>query len=101
MAKQLVTIESLEDQLFQMKLEKVIQEAYDRGIEDGRSKYYYPMVLKKSDLAEILQVKPPTVDKLVVHPEFPRLGTVKGRYPRDKVFEWIEANTEYVNQYLS
>ncbi|RAZ73602.1 hypothetical protein [Planococcus halotolerans] len=101
MAKQVVTIESLEDQLFQLKLEKIIQQAYEQGVRDARTKFHFPHVLKKEHLVEILQVKAPTVDKLVVHPEFPRLGTVKGRYPRDKVFEWIESNTEYVNQYLS
>ncbi|MGI2329693.1 hypothetical protein [Planococcus sp. YIM B11945] len=94
MARQMVTIESLEDQLFQLKLEKAIQKAYEKGIEDGRSKYYYPPVLKKADLVTILQVEMPTVTKLVANPTFPRLKDVKARYPRDEVFKWIEENTD-------
>ena len=101
MAKQVATIESLEEQLFQLKLEKAIQKAYEKGIEDGRSKYYYPPVLKKEHLEEILQIKRPTVDKLVADPSFPRLKNVQARYPRDTVFEWIEDNTEKVDRLLS
>lgn len=96
MAKQLVTIESLEDQLFHLKLEKAIQKAYEKGIEDGRSKYYFPPVLKKIHLMEILQVEMPTVSKLVSNPTFPRLKDVKARYPRDSVFKWIAENTDYL-----
>jgi hypothetical protein len=94
LARQLVTIESLEEQLFQLKLEKAIQKAYEKGIEDGRSKYYYPPVLKKADLVNILQVEMPTVTKIVANPTFPRLKEVKARYPRDQVFKWIEENTD-------
>lgn len=101
MEKLLSDIEGLEGQLFQLKLQKVIQEAYERGIEDGRSKYYYPMVLKKSDLAEILQVKEVTVNKIVADPKFPRLRSVQARYPRDEVFAWIYENTERLDQLLS
>lgn len=100
MAKQLVTIESLEDQLFQMKLKKVIQQAYEQGIEAGRTKYYYPPVLKKEHLADILQVKRPTVDKLVAVPTFPRMVNIQARYPRDAVFRWIYENTERLDQLL-
>lgn len=101
MVKQSFDIEVLEGQLLQLKLERVIQQAYERGIEDGRSKYYHPMVLTKSDLAEILQVKMPTVSKLVADPTFPRLRNVQARYPRDEVFAWIYDNTERLDQLLS
>lgn len=93
MAKQLVSIESLEDQLFQLKLEKAIQTAYEKGIEDGRTKYSYPFILRKSDLVEIMQIKLATLDKLLTDPNFPRLKNVQARYPRDEVFKWIEKNT--------
>lgn len=100
-AKHLFDLEALEGQLLQLQLEKMVQRAYEQGVAEAQRKLQYPYVLKKEHLAEIFQVKPATVDKLVGYQNFPHLGTTKGRYPRDRVFDWIDANTEYLNQYLS
>jgi hypothetical protein len=93
MPQTMITFDELEANLFKHRLEELFRQAYEKGVEDGMKKYSYPPVLTNKHLAEILQVAPPTVIKITANPTFPRLQTIKARYPRDAVFAWIEANS--------
>ncbi|KQL17650.1 hypothetical protein [Cytobacillus solani] len=98
-----LTFDDLEAEFLKDRLEKLIQEAYEKGVNDAREKYgkySYPPVLRNSHLAEILQIAPPTVIKVTSNPSFPRLQNIKGRYPRDLVFKWIDANSTYLKQVI-
>ena len=91
--EQIQKIDSLEFELFQQKLELVIEKAYLKGVQDGQMKYNYEPVLTKKDLKKIFQVSTATVDRLVRRKDFPRLIPFAGKYPRDEVFEWIKNNS--------
>jgi hypothetical protein len=93
-----ITFDELEADLFKARMEDMFRMAYEKGVEDGMKKYSYPPVLTNKDLAEIMQIAPPTVLKVTANPSFPRLQTIKARYPRDAVFEWIEANSNILER---
>ncbi|MED4456196.1 hypothetical protein [Metabacillus fastidiosus] len=94
MTKITIDLDQFEDEFLKFRLEKLIQAAYEKGVEDGIKRFSYPPVLKNSHLAEILQVKMTTVYKITQNPAFPKMQNIKGRYPRDKVFEWIDRNSK-------
>lgn len=77
-------------------IRELCNKAYEQGVEDGMKKYNLPYTLKKEHLAEIFQVEKPTLPKIINHPTFPRLDIVRARYPRDKVLEWINDNSNIV-----
>ncbi|MFS8601192.1 helix-turn-helix domain-containing protein [Priestia megaterium] len=93
MVRTLITFEGLEAEVFNSQMEELFKEAYKKGVEDGKNHFSYPPVLTNKDLAEIFQIADSTVTKLTADPSFPRLSKIKGRYPRDKVFEWINQNS--------
>ncbi|MED3888124.1 hypothetical protein [Priestia aryabhattai] len=93
MVRTLITFEGLEAEVFKSQIEELFKEAYKKGVEDGKNHFSYPPVLRNKDLAEIFQIADSTVTKLTADPSFPRLSKIKGRYPRDKVFEWINQNS--------
>lgn len=88
-----ITFDEMEATLFKSRMEEMFQSAYEKGVEDGMKRFSYPPVLTNKHLAEIMQIAPPTVIKVTADPTFPRLQKIKARYPRDQVFEWIEANS--------
>ncbi|MGX9134012.1 hypothetical protein ACWV26_06480 [Rummeliibacillus sp. JY-2-4R] len=92
-------LQELDEQYLLQKFEILIQQAYEKGIEDGRKRFTYPPVLKREHLKEILSIEYPTVDKLTRDPSFPRLTAVSARYPRDAVFKWIEENTAIIEKF--
>lgn len=92
-------LQELDEQYLLQKFELLIQQAYEKGIEDGKKRFTYPPVLKREHLKEILSIEYPTVDKLTRDPSFPRLTAVTARYPRDAVFKWIEENTVKIEKY--
>lgn len=92
-------LQELDEQYVLHKFEILIQQAYEKGIEDGQKRFIYPPVLKREHLKEILSIEYPTVDKLTRDPSFPRLSAVTARYPRDAVFKWIEENTVKIEKY--
>lgn len=96
-----MTFDQLEAEYLKHRLEKLIQSAYERGVEDGIKRFSYPPVLKNSHIAEILQIAMPTVIKVTNHPTFPRLTKIQARYPRDAVFLWIEDNSTYLRRLSS
>jgi hypothetical protein len=95
-----MTFDQIETEFLKGRLEKLIQSAYEKGVEDGMKKYSYPPTLRNSHIAEILQIAAPTVIKVTSNPSFPRLQAIKGRYPRDLVFEWIEANSTFLKKVI-
>ncbi|MFJ8262689.1 hypothetical protein ACIQ4I_12170 [Rummeliibacillus sp. NPDC094406] len=92
-------LQELDEQYLLQRFEILIQQAYEKGIEDGEKRFTYPPVLKREHLKEILSIEYPTVDKLTRDPSFPRLTAVTARYPRDAVFKWIEDNTVIIEKY--
>ena len=92
------TIDDLEMDLFKARMEELFQKAYEKGVQDGMERFSYPPTLKNSDIAKIFQIADSTVVKLTANPSFPRLSKIKGRYPRDLVFEWINENSNWVKQ---
>lgn len=95
------TLQILEEQFMMDKFQILISQAYEQGVEDGRSKFSYPPVLTNQHLMDILQIELPTVNKIVKDTSFPRLKTIRARYPRDEVFDWIKKNTVAIDKYLS
>lgn len=87
-------IQQLQSELIKEEMKQAIKEAYLLGVEDGRSRFDYPYLLTKKDLAKIFQVELSTVNKIVGKRGFPKSNFVAGRYPRDDVFKWIEANCQ-------
>ena len=71
------------------------ERAYEQGIEDARKRLSYPETLTKNDLCEIMQLEMPTITKLVARQDFPKSSIARARYPRDKVFDWINDHVEY------
>jgi len=100
MPQTVITFDEMEANLFKSRMEEMFQRAYEKGVEDGMKRFSYPPVLKNEHLAEILQIAMPTVIKVTRNPSFPRLQNIKGRYPRDLVFEWIEANSTYLKKVI-
>ncbi|MED4534855.1 hypothetical protein [Metabacillus fastidiosus] len=93
MTKITIDIDRFEEEFLKYRFDKLIQAAYEKGVEDGRTTFSYPPVLKAQHVAEILQVKMTTVYKITQNPSFPKMQNIKGRYPRDKVLKWIELNS--------
>lgn len=95
--EQIQKIDSLEFELFQQKLELVIEKAYLKGVQDGQTKYNYEPVLTKKDLKKIFRKSQSTIDRLVLRKDFPKLTSLAGSYPRDEVFKWIKNNSINLN----
>ncbi len=91
------TINELQTELINENLKLMFRQAYEQGLEDARKEQTYPVTLRKQHLAEIFQVELPTVENIIRKEGFPKSTVVQARYPRDKVFEWINENTEYVH----
>jgi hypothetical protein len=98
MPQTMITFDELEANLFKSRMEELFRQAYEKGVEDGMKRFSYPPVLTKEHLKEIFQVEPATVNKLVAYPTFPKFNEVRARYPRDRVFEWIDQNSTWVKQ---
>ncbi|WP_322922933.1 hypothetical protein [Paenibacillus campi] len=73
---------------------EMVRQAYEVGMEDGRSLHSLPHVLTQLDLEAIFQASRSTIEKIVARPDFPKLTVMKGRYPRELVFEWIAKNSK-------
>lgn len=93
------TLKELDQQYLMQKFELLIQQAYEKGVDDGQKRFTYPPVLKREHLKKILSIEYSTIDKLTRDPSFPRLTAISARYPRDAVFKWIEENTVTIENY--
>lgn len=90
-----ITLKELEAKLLEENLKSMFKQAYEQGVKDAQKRFSYPHVLTKQHLAEIFQVKMPTVNKIIAHPSFPKFTEVSARYPRDQVFMWIDDHSTY------
>lgn len=97
-------IQSQEMELFEKKLAAIIEKAYLQGVEEGsklaQAKYEYPDHMKKEDLAKYFNCSLAQVEKIIRMDGFPRTKAVQAHFPKDKVFEWADKNTEYMNERL-
>ena len=62
-----------------------------------KSKDDLPMFLNVMDVANLLGISRASAYELVRAENFPKLKIVQGRIiiPRDKLFEWLDEQTEY------
>ena len=101
-----LTIDQLKDALLNAELVDFLQKAYKQGVEDGRElekakfENSLPTNLKKEHVAKIFQCELPTVEKIIRMDGFPKCHALSARYPRDKVLEWRDKNTMYMNSRL-
>ena len=67
---------------------------FDAGSTRTKTKEHYPIVLKASHIAEILDVSEPTAYKLMRQKDFPLFnhGRIM-RSLRDEFFAWLESQT--------
>lgn len=96
-----ISFSELEANILSEKLSTLFQQAYEQGVEDARKKYSFPEILTKDHLVQVFQIEKPTVNKLVALPTFPKLKDVRARYPRDRVFDWINENSTWVRKNTS
>ena len=101
-----LSIDELKEALLNAELVDLFQKAYKQGVEDGRDlekakfENSLPPNLKKEDVAKVFNCESATVEKIIRMDGFPRCPALKARYPRDKVLEWRDKNTMYMNSRL-
>jgi len=99
-----LTIEELKEALLKAELTDLFQKAYKQGVDDCRESMKFelslPTNLKKEHVAQIFQCELPTVEKIIRMDGFPKCHALTARYPRDKVLEWRDNNTMYMNARL-
>ncbi|MFJ3386285.1 hypothetical protein [Lysinibacillus sp. NPDC086135] len=99
-----LTIDELKDALLNAELADLFQKAYKQGVDDCRESMKYelslPSNLRKEHVAKIFQCELPTVEKIIRMDGFPKCHALSARYPRDKVLEWRDKNTMYMNSRL-
>lgn len=92
-----ISLDELKAKLLEENLKEMFQQAYEQGLNDAKEKLALPALLKKKDLADLFQVKLPTVENIIRMEGFPKSKVVQARYPRDEVLDWINKNIEYVH----
>lgn len=98
MAKLQVGIDDMADKLTFDVLKSLIQKAYEQGVEDGRTRFNLPLLLKKEHIAQQMSISPNSVSKYVGMPGFPVSTIVQGRYPRDEFIRFIKDHQEIVGK---
>jgi len=95
--KQAQDIESLEFELYERKLTLVAERAYLKGVADGQSKYDLPPLLTRSQFMDFAGIGETKCAELFNRQDFP-VNREFGhpRVPRELLFEWIYANTNWV-----
>lgn len=79
------------------ELRTIIKEEVKAAVEETISYKQLPPLLNRQQLMELFSIKAPTVQKLLMRPDFPVLEKVGvGKLvPTDKLFEWIESHTRW------
>lgn len=93
-----VSLDELKAKLLEENLKEMFRQAYEQGVNDAKRITSFPPVLKREHLKDIFQIEMSTVEKIVRRKDFPKLETIQARYPRDKVFAWINENSTYVTE---
>lgn len=96
---QIQNIESLEFNLFEQKLSLVIEKAYLQGIADAQEKYSLPALLTRKEFMNLVGIGETKCAELFNRRDFP-VNREFGhpRVPKDLLFEWITANTDWVRE---
>lgn len=81
-------------------LQKVINEAVDKAIERHALKDSLPPLLTRNQLMDLLGIKSTKIAELFNRPDFPVIREFgHPRVPTKQLFEWIEHNTQWVNNH--
>lgn len=100
MAQLQIGLDDMADKLTFDVLKNLMQKAYEQGVEDGRTRFNLPLLLKKEHIAQQMSIKINTVPKIVAMPGFPVSKLVQGRYPRDGFIQFVKDNQERVGAIL-
>lgn len=94
---QIRNIESLEFDLFEQKLSLAIEKAYQQGVADAQAKYSLPTLLTRKEFMSLVGIGETKCAELFNRRDFP-VNREFGhpRVPKDLLFEWINANTDWV-----
>lgn len=98
MAHLSIPVEDSANEVVVEHIKQLFQQAYEQGVQDGRTLFAYPEVLTKKHLCEIFQLKEDAINKMVANPTFPKFTQARARYPRDQVLVWIRKHTSYLNK---
>lgn len=95
--EQIQNIESAEFDLFEQKLSLAIEKAYLRGVADGQTKYALKPLLTRKQFMELVDIGETKCAELFNRRDFP-VNREFGhpRVPTTLLFEWINANTNWV-----
>lgn len=87
-------IQELEQQISLLKIQELIKQAYEQGIEDARSKYSYPELLTRSEAMSLLKVGETKMSELMARQDFPVFRDAGVKIPYRLLMKWIEKNTQ-------
>jgi hypothetical protein len=79
-------------------IRSLFRQAYEQGVQDGRDRYDLPALLTRKHLAHELQASLPTVDRIASLPGFTKSTLIKGRFPRDPFFHFLDEHQEIVGK---
>lgn len=95
--EQVQDIESVEFDLFEKKISLVIEKAYLRGVADGQAKFAIKPLLTRKEFMKLVDIGETKCAELFNRRDFP-VNREFGhpRVPTHLLFEWINANTDWV-----
>ena len=93
-----ITIKEIEEQIFNLHLQAMIQKAYEQGIEDGRTKFALPKILTRAEAMELLKCGPTKMSELMAREDFPVNREIGVKIPTHMLLNWIEKNTRWVEE---
>lgn len=90
-------IQELEHQISILKMQELIKQAYEQGIEDARTKYSYPELLTRSEAMQLLKVGETKMSELMARQDFPVFREAGVKIPYKLLMKWIEKNTQSID----
>lgn len=93
-----VTLDEFLAKHIESKMQEMIQQAYERGVEDARTKYDLPQLMTRKQFMEFANIGESKCAELFNRQDFP-VNREFGypRVPTRLLFQWIEMNTDWVN----
>ncbi|XYU16989.1 hypothetical protein ACS3OL_14090 [Bacillus pumilus] len=98
MPQTVITFDELTATVFQDQMQKLFQEAYEKGVEDGRTKYALKPVLTRKEAMEVLRCKETKMAELVARSDFPKNPMLGRNIPTKQLLEWIDLHTEWMKE---
>lgn len=93
----MLTMEFDYEKLAEALLPKLIKEM-ELMMEDGFVKQELPPMLTVNQFKEVLHIKSWKASELLGRPDFPVLREAGVLIPRDRLFEWIDRNLDWVEE---